>query len=60
MTARSATKPTIITIINGGRYVGCPLPRFNCYEAYDGADRSIGTFETAALARDALLRSRAA
>jgi hypothetical protein len=60
MTARSA-KPTLVSIIEAGRYRGCILSRgVKGYESYDSCDRSIGTFESAELAHDAVLRSRAA
>ena len=47
MTARGSTKPTtIITVIHEGRCIGSILSRSpQGFEAYDGADRSIGVFK---------------
>jgi hypothetical protein len=61
MTARSTQRPTLITCIRDGRCVGTILSRGpQGFESFDSCDRSIGTFESAELARDAVLRSRAA
>jgi len=58
---RSNARPAIVSIIEAGRYRGCILSRgVQGYESYDSCDRSIGTFESAELAHDAVLRSRAA
>ena len=60
MTARGA-KPTLVSIIEAGRYRGCILSRgVQGYESYDSCDRSIGIYADAKLAHEAVLRSRAA
>jgi len=60
MSAR-ATKPVITTVIREGRCIGTILSRGKLgYESFDSCDRSIGIFETAAGANQAIHRSRAA
>ena len=49
-------KPTIVSIIEGGRYRGCLMPRAGgAFEAYDSADRSIGMFADAKGAHAAVI-----
>ena len=61
MSAAAAKQPPMILVIEAGHYKGCLLSRgVQGFEAWDGADRSIGIFETPADARDAVLRSFAA
>ena len=61
MSARSAQAPRLISVINDGRYLGCLLSRGPMgFESFDSCDRSLGRLERAELARDAVLRSRAA
>jgi hypothetical protein len=56
-----ASKPTLVSIIDDGRYVGCLLSRGpQGFESFDSCDRSIGVFADAESARSAVLRSRAA
>jgi len=55
------TKPTLVSVISGGRYLGCLLSRGPMgYEAWDAADRSIGMFADAKAAAEAVNRSSSA
>jgi hypothetical protein len=61
MNARAEKRPALVSIIEAGRYRGCILSRgVQGYESYDSCERSIGVFESAELARDAVLRGRIA
>jgi len=61
MTTRAAKQPTMILVVEAGRYRGCVLNRGDQgHESFDAADKSIGIFETPSDARDAILRSFAA
>jgi hypothetical protein len=54
-------KPMLVSIIDGGRYVGCLLSRgVQGTEAFDSCERSLGIFADTKSARDAVMRSRAA
>jgi len=56
-----ASKPTLVSIINDGCYVGCLLSRgVQGTEAFDSCERSLGVFTDSKLAAEAVLRSRAA
>jgi hypothetical protein len=51
----------LILIVAEGRYKGCLLNRgLQGFTAFDSCDRDIGTFESAAAAREAVLRAFAA
>jgi hypothetical protein len=54
-------KPTLVSVITSGRYVGCLLSRgVQGTEAFDSCERSLGIFADSKLAHEAVLRSRAA
>lgn len=58
---RSTTKPAIVTVIREGRCIGTILSRGPAgFEGFDSCDRSLGVFETAAGANQAIHRSGAA
>jgi len=60
MTTRAA-KSALILVVDGGRYKGALLSRGKQgFTAYDSCDCDLGTFETAAAAHEAVLKTFAA
>ena len=58
MTTRTANQSALILVVAEGRYKGFLLNRgLQGFTAYDSCDRDIGTFETAAAAREAVLKT---
>jgi hypothetical protein len=61
MTATRATKSALILVVDGRRYKGCMLSRgIKGFTAWDSCDRDLGDFETATVARDAIIKAFAA
>jgi len=61
MTARSATRPALTTVINGGRVTGFLLSRGpQGVEAFDALERSLGVHPDARRAAEVVNSSRAA
>jgi len=59
MSARAATKPTLVTIIDDGHVVGFALARGRMgYEAFSAADVPLGTYPNVEAARNAVLADR--
>jgi hypothetical protein len=57
----AAKQPALLLVVAEGRYKGCLLSRgLQGFTAFDSCDRDIGTFKTAAEARDAILMTLAA
>ena len=51
----------LILIVAEGRYKGCLLNRgLQGFTAWDSCDRDLGDFETATVARDAIIKAFAA
>jgi hypothetical protein len=56
MIARAAQRPSLTSVLNGGRVVGFMLSRGRTgVEAFDAGERSLGVFPDAKLAHDALI-----